>query len=373
MTQKEIGELRRHFKPDRAAVERIYGCYVNTNREIVAYIDEPVSLMPGGEQEMYLALLKKSLSGGLGRNLIDIVFSTSQVADSDEHRLLMELRGSRLRNADAREALYRRIIDSFDPETNYVILLCFDAYDVPKRGSDGGDGDSENVFSYILCAVCPTKDIKQELQFFPGDNEFHSTASGQVITPTSFGFLFPAFDGRTVNIYNALFYTRDASDSHADVISGLFNVDLPMSAGEQREAFEGALGQALGEECSFEVVRAVNERLASQLSEHRETKAPEPLVLTASDVGDMLTDLGVSQGAVESFKSLCGEALGEGASIIPGNVIDEKRLVVKADELTISSAQEEGFRLETRVIDGKKYILVPVGARVEINGVDALV
>ena len=44
------------------------------------------------EQEMYLGLLKKALSGTLGRNLIDIEFSTAQVSNSDEHRLLQTIR-----------------------------------------------------------------------------------------------------------------------------------------------------------------------------------------------------------------------------------------------------------------------------------------
>lgn len=371
MTQKEISELRHHFKPDKLAISRIYGCYVNANRQIIAYIDEPLSTMPQEEQEKYLGLLKKSLSGGLGRNLIDIVFSTQQVAGSEEHGLLMELRRSKLQSKEARDRLFDKIIASLDLEgSNYVILLAHDAYDIPKKSKDDSYADSEDVFNYIICAICPTKDIKPELQFFPGDNEFHSSSGSQVIGPTELGFLFPAFDDRTANIYNALFYTRNASDTHSDVISGVFNVELPMSAGEQREAFESALNDALGDECGFELVQTVNERMAAQIRAHKEEKDPEPLSLTAREVGAMLLELGVSEEAVERFESRCGETLGEGAVIKPENVIDEKKFVVKADDLTVSVSQEESFRLESRIIDGRKYLLVPVGATVEINGME---
>ena len=124
MNQKELNELRRRFKPDRTAISKVYGCYVSSSRQIISYVDAPLGLLSQEEQEMYLNLLKKSLSGALGRNLIDIEFSTRQVADSDEHRLLQTLRQTELQDANARESLYRRIIDAIDMgESSYLILL----------------------------------------------------------------------------------------------------------------------------------------------------------------------------------------------------------------------------------------------------------
>ena len=128
MNQKELNELRRRFRLDRNSISRIYGCYVNGNREVISRMDASLGLMTQEEQEMYLGLLKKSLSGSLGRNLIDIAFSTKQVADSEEHRLLQTLRRTALQDTEAREALYRRIIDAADMGgRNYLILLAADA------------------------------------------------------------------------------------------------------------------------------------------------------------------------------------------------------------------------------------------------------
>ena len=132
MNQRELGELRRRFRPEKSAISRVYGCYVNSSREIIAYIDQSLGLMPQEEAEKYLGLLKKALSGTLGRNLIDIVFSTQQVADSEEHRLLSALRNSELKDAEAREAFYQKVIAALDMgESNYLILLAHDVYDVP--------------------------------------------------------------------------------------------------------------------------------------------------------------------------------------------------------------------------------------------------
>ena len=168
MNQRELNELRRRFKPDRTAISKVYGCYVSSSRQIISYVDAPLGLLSQEEQEMYLNLLKKTLSGVLGRNLIDIVFSTAQVADSDEHRLLQTLRQTELQDANARESLYRRIIDAIDMgESSYLILLAADTYDVPHRSRDDLEvpDASETVFRYFVCAICPVKDPTLALQY----------------------------------------------------------------------------------------------------------------------------------------------------------------------------------------------------------------
>ena len=158
MNQKELSELRRRFRPEKSAISHIYGCYVNGSREIISYLDEPMGMMPQEEAEKYLGLLKKALSGTLGRNLVDIVFSTQQVMDSDEHRFLMGLRDSQLKDGALRQSFYDKVIASLDMDgSNYLILLAHDAYDVPYKGRDGElqDDASDTVFSYIICCVCP--------------------------------------------------------------------------------------------------------------------------------------------------------------------------------------------------------------------------
>ena len=256
MTQKEIAELRRRFRPDKSAINHIYGYYVNGNREIISYLDEPLGIMPQEESEKYLSLLKKSLSGTQGKNLIDIVFSTQQVADSEEHSLLMALRDSQLKDGKARKAFYDRVIGTLDMDGgNYLLLMAYDAYDVPYKGKDGemqADA-SDTVFSYIVCCICPVKDGKPELGFFAGENEFHSCTANQIVAPPELGFLFPAFDDRAANLYNALFYSKKPDQLHQEFIDAVFHTEPPLSSAEQRDAFETALSDALEGACSMEI------------------------------------------------------------------------------------------------------------------------
>ena len=305
MTQKELAELRRRFRPDKNAISRIYGCYVNSNKEVISYLDESIGTMPQEETEKYLSLLKKGLSGSLGRNLIDIVFSTQQVADSDEHRLLRALRDSQLKDGAAREQFYQTVIQSLDMgESNYLILLAHDTYDVPHRGRDDeAQADaSDQVFSYIVCCVCPVKDGKVELGYFSGENEFHSNVAKQIVAAPELGFLFPAFDDRAANLYNALFYSRKPDEIHHEFIDAVFHTEAPMSASEQREAFQAALTDALEDACSMEVVQAVHERLREQIEQHKESKDPEPLALSPREIGEILRGSGVSEEHIAAFQ-----------------------------------------------------------------------
>lgn len=370
MNQKEVSELRRRWRPEKNAVSRIYGCFVNANREIVSELDESLGPMPQEEAEHYLGLLKKSLSGTLGKNLIDIIFSTQQVMDSEEHRLLSDLRSCELKDRSTRQAFYQKVIETLDMGSDsYLLLLACDTYDVPHHGKDGEvqDDASEEVFTYFLCCVCPLKIGKPELNYYPGDNEFHC-AIRQTVSPPELGFLFPAFDDRKANIYNALFYARKPEQLHQEFIDAVFHTEPPMSAAEQKETFQSVLAEALEDSFSVGVAQAVHEQLTDRITRHKESKDPEPLAVTAKDIGGILRDCGVPQEKVDSFKDSCDERFGVDTALSPANLIDDKKFELRTAQATVSVDPVCSYLVETRVIDGRKYILIPVEEDVEING-----
>ena len=371
MNQKEINELKRRFRIDKNAIGRIYGCYVSASREVISYIDEPLSLMPQEEAEKYLGLLKKTFSGTLGKNLIDIVFSTRQVADSDEHRLLMALRDSGLKDGEVRQEFFQTVIDSLDMgDGNYLILLAHDAYDVPHRGKDGETqaDASDEVFTYIVCCICPVKDGRLELGYCPGENEFHNCVPSQIVSPPELGFLFPAFDDRAANIYNALAYARKPDELHQEFLDAVFHTEPPMSPAEQREAFETALSEALEGACGLEIVQAIHEQLSARIREHRESKDPEPLGVTAQEIGGILRDCGAAEERIGAFVDRCGERFGRDAALNPVNLIESKRFEVRAADISISIPPEQSYLVEARTVAGRKYILIPAGEGIEVNG-----
>ena len=370
MNQREIGELRRRLKPEKNAITKIYGCYVNSNKQVISYLDGSLGLMPQDEAEKYLTLLRRTLTGQLQKNLIDIVFSTRQVADSEEHRLLSALRQTELKDEQVRRQFYDQVIQSLDmDERNYLILLAHDTYDVPYRGRDDQDqaDASDQVFSYVLCAICPVKDSKAELGYFPGENEFHSRSAGQVVAPPELGFLFPAFDNRAANLYNALYYTKQTDLIHQEFIVAIFRTEPPMSADEQKETFHTALAEALEGECSMEVVRSVHQQLRDKLLQHKEEHNPEAPSISPREVDTILHNCGVEEDKVQAFHKSCAAQFGEGVPLNPANLINSSRFEIKTENATILIDPDYSYLVETRKINGRTYLLLPADG-MEVNG-----
>lgn len=370
MIDKEISELRRHLRRDRSAITHIFGCYVNDSKEIVAEFRSPVSMMPENESDKYFAALRRTLSGAVGKNLIDIVFQTAQVVDSPEHKLLSALRESKLEDEEARQTLYRKIIDSIAIEGSYAVLLACDSYDVPFRGKSGGDADrSEEVYRYIVCAICPVKQGKSALRYVPEEKTFRDGGAASVLAAPALGFLFPAFDDRATNLYGALYYTHDTAAAQEALIDALFHTPAPQPADEQKESFEGLLSSALGEECSLEVVQRVHDRLSQQIQIHRESKDPEPLLVGKEEVKAVLAECGVSEAGVAKFSVDYDETFGFEADLHPGNIIDSKHFEVKTPDVVIRVDPTRTGLVQTRVIGGVKYLLIAADESVEVNGV----
>ena len=370
MNIKEIGEIRRRVRRDRSNMTAIYGCYVNGQKEIISEFSESVGLMPENEAERYFGTMKRVLSGGIGKNLIDITFKTSQVADSPEHKLLMDLRKSGLKDEEARLSLYRKIIDTVSFEDNYLILLGCDSYDVPFKAKDDTvqEGAGE-TYTYILCAVCPVKLSKPSLRYIAEEKTFHDGGVAQVLSAPEMGFLFPAFDNRATNIYNALYYTRSPKDNHEELVNALFNVKPPMPAASQKTAFEALLTTTLEEECSLEVVQTVHDQLRQAIDMHKESKVPDPLLIGKEQVKEALQMCAVPEKNIAKFSVDYDETFGSDAELHPKNIINNKRFEINTPDVAIKVNPERADLIETRIIGGVKYILICADENVEVNGV----
>ena len=371
MNEKEIGEIRRHMRRDRSNMTAIYGCFVNDNKEIITEYRASTGIMSENEADKYFAILRKALSGSIGKNLIDLTFKTSQVAGSPEHELLMKLRETKLQDEDLRLELYKKIIDTLVMEGNYLILLGCDSYDVPFKSKDDTlqNDSADETFTYLICALCPVKQTKANLHYVPEEKIFHDGAMNQPVSAPEIGFLFPAFDNRSTNIYNALYYTRNIKENQEALIEAVFNTPVPKPAAEQKKSFEALLTTALGDECNLDVVQTVHEQLCERIELHKESKVPDPLLIDKEVLKDVLTSCGVSETGVSKFSVQYDEAFGFEAELHPKNIIDSKRFEIHTPDIAIKIDPTRTDLVETRVIGGVKYIMINADEDVEVNGV----
>lgn len=372
MNRQEIAEIRRRFSVDKNAVSRIRGCYVNEKREIVATFDRPLLGFPLEEQEKYLALFRRTLAGVPGRNLVDIAFRPDQVMNDAAHGLLMGLRNTALSVDEGVEQLCWRIIDSVDVEGNFLILMAHDAYDVPFKHKDEYKTDvvSEEVFHYILVSVCPVKLTKPALGYCSDDNAFHSLEPEWVVAAPEVGFMFPTFDDRAANVYGALMYTRDAAEAHDGFVDAVFHCDAPMPAAEQREAFQAVLEDALDDDLSFEVAQTVHERFREMIEAHSQDKSAEPLEVSCREVTGMLESCGVPDDKLTAFEERFDAEFGQGMALRAENLAEPRRFQVRTPDVVVQVNPARSDLIETRVIDGFKYILIRADEGVEVNGVN---
>ena len=371
MNEKEVGEIRRHLRRDRSNMTAIFGCFVNDNKEIIAEYRASTGIMSENESDKYYAILRKALSGAVGKNLIDLTFKTSQVAGSPEHKLLMDLRECKLQDDALRQSLYQKMMESIVMEGNYLILLGCDTYDVPFKSKDDfqQNDSSDESYTYLICAVCPVKQTKPNLHYVPEEKTFHDGAMNQPVSAPEVGFLFPAFDNRSTNIYNALYYTRNTKENQDALIEALFNTPVPKPAAEQKKCFEALLTTSLGEECSMDVVQTVHEQLCERMALHKESKVPDPLLVDKQVFKDVLTGCGVSEASVSKFSVQYDETFGFEAELHPKNIIDSKHFEIHTPDIAIKIDPTRRDLVETRVIGGVKYIMINADEDVEVNGV----
>lgn len=372
MNTKEIGEIRRRQRRDRSNMTHIHGCYVSDKKEIISHFSSSTGMMSENEAEKYFALLRRCLGGTLGKNLLDITFRTAQVADSPEHKLLMALRGQGMGQEENRLAFYQQVMENLTLEGSYLILLGTDSYDVPFKSRDGEtqSDNSDETYTYVICAICPVKQTKAVLHYDPANRKFQDGNMVNAVSAPELGFLFPAFDGRATNIYNALYFNRSPKDNHESFVTAIFNTPVAKPAQEQKESFEGLLTDALQQECSMDVVQSVHDQFCQQIAMHKESKVPEALTVTKEDVADLLSGCGVSQEKVAKFSVDFESAFGLDAQVYPANIIDTKKIEIKTPDVSIKVAADRGDLIQTRVIGGVKYILIQADENVEVNGVN---
>ncbi len=371
MNEKEVRELRKRFRADRGNISSVYGCYVNESRKIVSMFEQPLVGIAPEEAEQYLGLMKKTLSGTLGKNLVELAFSTQQVMDSDEHRLLSMLRSSGLKDDVLLRTFFEQMIEHLVIEGNYLILLTHDVYAVPHHAGEDAmrQGVSDEEFSYILCAVCPVKLTQPGLSYFSRENRFRGSERGWSASAPEVGFLFPAFDDRAANLYGTLYYTKDEAQNHQELIDGMFHTEPPMPAAAQKETFQALLTESLREECSLEVMQTVQEQIGEMIDQHKQNKEPEMLVVSKKELGMVLAACGVSKERVDTFETQFDAQFGVDAEIPPTNVVDCKHFEIRTPDVVIKVNPERSDLVETRVIDGSKYILICADGGMEVNGV----
>jgi hypothetical protein len=369
MVKQEINEIKKLFKQSNCSITRICGCYVDGEKNKKTEFEEAFLALPEEEMFKYFEILKKSLSGTLGKNMINLEFPLASEAEGGTQEFLLKLRDSRLKDDALLDEYYDKIIESYEYVGNYLILVIHDAYDVPGRTSDGIDMEdaSDEVYEYILTSICPVNLSKPGLSYNAVENNFQNRVRDWVVDMPETAFLFPAFNDRSTDLHSTLYYSKNAELLKDSFIENLLGCPLPLSAGNQKETFHTLVEETLGESCSIETVKNIHEKLNEMVEEHKEEL--QPLMLDKNEAKTLFAGSGVSNEIMEEFDRHFDETAGEDTSLMVSNVMDARSFEVKTPDVVIKVKSERTDLIETKVIDGLECLVVRLDGGVEVNGI----
>jgi len=277
MTKQEISEIKKLFTQKNCSITRICGCYVDGEKNKKTELKQAFLALPEEEMFKYFEILRKTLSGTLGKNLLTLEFPLATENEGGTQEFLLRLRDSKLKDDALLEEFYDKIIETYEYVGNYLILVVHDVYDVPGKTSDGIEMDdaSDEVYEYILACICPVNLSKPGLSYNAVENTFQNRIRDWVVSMPETAFLFPAFNDRGADIHSTLYYSKDAEELKDIFVELLLGCPLPLSAGGQKETFHTLIEETLGETCDIEVVKNIHEKINEMVQEHKED--PEPL------------------------------------------------------------------------------------------------
>lgn len=370
MNKKEILEIKKLFTTEKCCIQRICGCYVDGNKNKILTFKEAFLSLSDEEIFKYFKIFRSTLSGTLGKNMMNMEFPLETEASGGSQEFLLQLRDSHLKDDDLLEMFYNKVIDNYAYGENYLILLIDASYDVPGKSSDGLDMNdaSDYVYEHILCSICPVNLSKEGLCYNAETNSIENRIRDWLVNVPAHGFLFPAFNDRNTDIHNILYYSKNSEEIQPEFIDGVLGCVTPMTGKTQKTTFSEIIEESLGEKCNFETVKTIHENLTAYVEEHKEE--PEPVAFGKTEMKRALESSGIANETIEDFEHNFTSAAGERANFMASNVLNTRSFEIKAPDVVIKVSPERTDLVETRQIDGRTYLLIELTDNVEVNGMN---
>ena len=416
MNKKDILEIKRRFKKDACTFTRMCGCYVDADRNKVLTFGETFLNLEDEEFHKYLEIAKKVLSGTIGNNLLELEFPASEEEAGGKQQFLMGLRDSCLKSDELMEAFYDHVIDSYEYVGNYLILVFHDAYDVMTKTSDNNKLDeSEEVYEYLLCAICPVTLTKPGLGYRADENRIGPRIRDWVVGVPDTGFVFPAFTDRSTDIHSVMFYTRDTKTPQAEFMENGLGCYGKMTATEKKLTFQDIVKDVIGEDDEesdalfLGIQGNINDRIPIVAEDEPE---PEPVILTTADISEVLTESGCSEEQVaviqKQYEDVFSEELPAAEQLVDPKLVeanakrqDRLELVhqvenlkhqleetrslpvddddsvdaVKTYDVILRVKPEKVGQIHSDIINGQKCLIIPMeeDEHAAVNGVNTTV
>lgn len=353
MRKKDILELKKRFKKDYCTFSKMCGCYVNGEKNIILKFKETFLNLEEDEYFKYLEIAKKVLSGTIGNNILELNFPLNEDLINEKQISLMQLKNSQLNDDTLLDDFYKSIIDSYDYTGNFLILIFNDSYDVLTKTKDNQKLDeSEEVYEYVLCAICPVELSEPGLRYFEEENSIKARIRDWVVKPPINGFVFPAFIDRSSDVNSVMYYTKNAKDAHPELMENALGCYSKQTATIQKETFKSIIKDSFGadEKKADKVFMDIQDNLNTMVEEYNEMyddTDSEPISLKNKDIQNLLIESGVPEELTSKIEKSYIESFGDDIPLAE-NLIDSK--VLKENE---QRKKEEHLKKQVEILQNR--------------------
>ena len=373
MNKQDIAELKKRFTKNGCSFTKMAGCYVDSEKNKVVTFNETFLNLDEEEMHKYLDIAKKTLSGTVHNNLLSLEFPREEEEVGGKQQFLMGIRESRLKNQELIDRMLDLIIENYVYSGNYLILLFHDAYDVMTKTSDNQKLDeSEEVYEYLLCSICPVTLSKAALGYREDDHRIGSRIRDWVVGAPETGFIFPAFSERSTDIHSVIFYTRNAKEPHTEMMEEFLGCPAKRTATIQKNAFEDLIQQAMDEhpEASESTLMDIQSELHEMVEQQEAEKDSEELFLNPALLQKVMIESDIPEQVVKTIEKAYEEEFSDEAPAVEA-LVDKKTMEANAKKREQQALAQEVKALKA-TIEEKNTVIEEKDAIIEQKELDLL-
>ena len=398
MAKADILELKKRLTKNGCTFTKMCGCYVNADKEKILKINESFLNLEEDEFYKFLDIAKKVLSGTFGNNILQLDFKREE----NKQDFFWKLDKSALKDEELLDEFYDGIIEKYEAQGNYLILIFHDAYDVISKDKNKEElENSDEVYEYILCAICPVELSKANLGYDEEENKFTSVTRDWIVGAVESGFVFPAFDERSADVNSVLCYTKNPKAPHDELMEDILTCEIRKTAAQEKMAFRSVIEDAVEDENEAKSVFIEVQKSINYVISEKEAKGvPEGgVILTEDDLEEIVEESNVNEAVKEKIKENFAE---EFSKELPSanNILDNKAAETgvqreqvmrlekqvenlqaavekssrpaEREEIILKVSEERAKSVKTDIIDGVRYVMIPAetGVKMKVNDRD---
>ena len=401
MTKKDVAELKRRFTKDGNTIVKLSGCYVGIEKEKKHTFTKSFQNLEENEYFKYLEIIKKVYSGKVGDSILTLDIPTEEEQTGGRQNSLMVLKSSELKQDAITDSFFNHIIKNYQHEGEYLILLFYDCYDVIVKTNDNMALDeSEEVYAYITCAICPVEPSKPSLCFSVKDGDIKPSEIIPTVQMPESGFVFPDFNDRSSDIHSVMFYTKNTKEPHAEFMENILGCPCKRTNTEKKVILQDIFDTSAEADNENENLYGILQSTIAQKIEEAQnegTKVPE-FTLTALE--DISEELGFSKEEAAKITKKYKEEVSESDittmdGMYDGKIVEkmkeesEKKELVKEiatlksqlptkdvalteKSVSIQVPVQKRADVKVEIVNSQKSIIIPVNddEHVVVNGSD---